>query len=65
MQRQMIEREQAGASVAALPDAERAGRDVLLHAVRFPRLLFVVFGLIALHSRMRGGDKPIELDASR
>ncbi|MEZ6016511.1 MAG: MFS transporter [Planctomycetota bacterium] len=42
----------------------RAGRDVLLYAVRFPLLLFVVFGLIALYFRMRGGYKPIELDAS-
>jgi len=41
-----------------------AGRDVLLYAVRFPALLFVVFGAIALYFRMRGGYKPIELDGA-
>ena len=41
----------------------QAGRDVLRYAVRFPALLFVVFGLIALYFRMRGGYKPIELSA--
>lgn len=39
----------------------RAGRDVLLYAVRFPAVLFVVFGAIALYFRARGGYKPIEL----
>ncbi|MDP6740504.1 MAG: MFS transporter [Myxococcota bacterium] len=39
-----------------------AGRNVLLYAVRFPALLMVVFGIIALYFRMRGGYKPIELD---
>ncbi len=39
----------------------RAGRDVLKYAVRFPALLFVVFGAIALYFRMRGGYRPIEL----
>jgi len=43
----------------------RAGRDVLLYAVRFPALLFVVFGLIALYFRARGGYRPIELDSAR
>lgn len=65
--------------VAALPEAERAtvegiyseegkaqvqaGRDVLLYAARFPTILFLVFGLIALWFRSRGGYKPIELQA--
>jgi len=39
-----------------------AGRDVLRYAVRFPLILLVVFGFIALYFRMRGGYKPIELD---
>jgi hypothetical protein len=43
----------------------RAGRDVLLYAVRFPAVLFVVFGLIALYFRARGGYRPIELDSTR
>ena len=38
-----------------------AGRDVLAFAVRFPAILFVVFGLIALYFRMGGGYRPIEL----
>jgi len=42
----------------------RAGRDVLAYAVRFPAILFVVFGLIALHFRRRGGYRPIELEAA-
>lgn len=41
----------------------RAGRDVLLYAARFPAILFVVFGIIALYFRSRGGYKPIELAA--
>jgi MFS family permease len=41
-----------------------AGRDVLAYAVRFPAILFVAFGLVALWFRSRGGYKPIELDAS-
>ncbi len=40
---------------------EQAGRDVLAYAVRFPAILMVVFGLIALWFRKRGGYKPIEL----
>jgi hypothetical protein len=39
----------------------QAGRAVLAYAVRFPALLFVVFGIIALYFRMRGGYEPIEL----
>ena len=38
-----------------------AGRDVLMYAVRFPALLFLVFGIIALYFRSKGGYKPIEL----
>jgi MFS family permease len=39
----------------------RAGRDVLAYATRFPLLLMVVFGAIALWFRLRGGYKPVEL----
>ena len=39
----------------------RAGRDVLAYATRFPLLLMVVFGAIALWFRMRGGYRPVEL----
>lgn len=42
----------------------QAGRDVLRYAVRFPALLFVIFGLIALYFRSRGGYKPVELSES-
>jgi MFS family permease len=38
-----------------------AGRDVLRFAMRFPALLLVVFGIIALYFRMRGGYKPVVL----
>ena len=38
-----------------------AGRDVLRYAVRFPAILLVVFGAIALYFRSKGGYKPIEL----
>ena len=41
---------------------EKAGRDVLAYAVRFPTILFIVFGIIALWFRSRGGYKPIELE---
>ena len=41
-----------------------AGRYVLRYAVRFPLILAVAFGAIALYFRMRGGYKPIELDTS-
>jgi MFS family permease len=43
---------------------EQAGRDVLSYAVRFPAVLFIAFGIIALYFRARGGYKPIELDKS-
>lgn len=40
---------------------EQAGRDVLAYAVRFPLILLIAFGLIALWFRMRGGYEPIHL----
>ena len=47
-----------------LTDAVVAGGAFwLAYAVRFPLLLLVVFGAIALWFRMRGGYKPIELVA--
>ncbi len=39
----------------------QAGRDVLLYAVRFPGILFLVFGVIALYFVSRGGYKPVVL----
>lgn len=42
----------------------QAGRDVLAYAVRFPLILFIVFGGIAIWFRMRGGYKPIDLTGS-
>ncbi|MFT7167586.1 MAG: hypothetical protein ACI80K_000708, partial [Paracoccaceae bacterium] len=36
-------------------------RDVLRYAVRFPALLFIIFAVIALYFRSRGGYKPVEL----
>lgn len=66
----------AGAStyIAGLPEAEQAavqetydesdvqaGRSVLRFAAGFPALLFVVFGIIAVWFRSRGGYRPIEL----
>ncbi len=38
-----------------------AGRGALKFAARFPALLFVVFGLIALYFRSKGGYKPVIL----
>jgi len=43
---------------------KRAGRDVLAYAVRFPAILFVVFGLIALWFRSRGGYRQVHLETS-
>lgn len=40
---------------------QRAGRDVLLFAVRFPLILLIVFGAITLYFKARGGYKPVEL----
>jgi hypothetical protein len=34
---------------------------VLAYATRFPLLLMVVFGAIALWFRLRGGYRPVEL----
>ncbi|MFT7679181.1 MAG: MFS family permease [Planctomycetota bacterium] len=42
--------------------SEQAGRDVLLYAVRFPLILLIVFGAIALWFRSKGGYKPVELE---
>ena len=65
---------QAVTFIAALPEPEkaagqaiydrstvRAGRDVLVYAARFPAILVVVFGGIAIYFRRAGGYKPIEL----
>ena len=41
----------------------QAGRDALAFAVRFPLILCIVFGAIALWFRSKGGYKPIVLDA--
>ena len=40
---------------------DKAGRDVLQFAARFPALLVIAFGLIFLYFRSRGGYKPVEL----
>lgn len=40
---------------------DQAGRDALRYAVRFPAILFIAFGLIALFFMARGGYKPLEL----
>ena len=66
--------EQAAAHLDSLSDADKAaqgavfeasqvkaGRDGLLFAARFPIVLFLAFGAIALWFRMRGGYKPVEL----
>lgn len=42
--------------------SEQAGRDVLAYAVRFPLILLIVFGAIALWFRSKGGYKPVELE---
>ncbi|MCA8951111.1 MAG: MFS transporter [Planctomycetes bacterium] len=42
----------------------KARRDVLAYATRFPLLLFVAFGAIALWFRSRGGYKQIHLETS-
>ena len=72
-----IDPEAADAYIAALPESGQAevaqvysdtgsaqtgaGRDVLRYAVRFPGILLIVFGAIALYFRSKGGYKPIEL----
>ena len=40
---------------------EKAGRRVLVYATRFPIILVIVFGIIFLYFRSKGGYKPIEL----
>lgn len=40
---------------------DRAGRDVLLYAVRFPAILVIAFGLIVLYFRTKGGYRPVVL----
>ena len=42
----------------------QAGRDALAFAVRFPLILSIVFGIIALWFRSKGGYKPVVLDAT-
>ena len=44
--------------------SDEAGRDVLVYAARFPVILIIVFGLITLYFKARGGYKPIELETS-
>jgi len=74
MEHEKIDPEMANAYFAALPAADQgpaqeaydtskgsAGRDVLKYAVRFPLILLVVFGIIALYFRSKGGYKPVEL----
>ena len=75
MTHEKISPEAAGEYFASLPATQQAaqeatygesqkaaGRGVLKYAVRFPLILLIVFGAIALYFRMRGGYKPIELD---
>jgi len=74
MTHEKIAPEKVTAVIAALPEGEQgaaktvwdganedAGRDVLVYAVRFPLLLLIAFGVIALYFRMRGGYKPVTL----
>ena len=42
---------------------DAAGRDVLVYAARFPAILVLAFGAIALYFKAQGGYKPIDLDA--
>ena len=42
-------------------EEELAGRSVLVYATRFPLMLVLVFGVIFLYFRSKGGYKPIEL----
>ena len=45
-------------------ETDAAGRSVLKYAARFPAILVVAFGSIALYFRSRGGYKPVELTGS-
>jgi MFS family permease len=78
MTHKKIDAAMAGEFAASLSEAEQAslaevysdsgsaqleaGRGALKFAARFPALLFVVFGLIALYFRSKGGYKPIILN---
>ena len=77
LKHEKIEPKKANPWLASLPEDERAqaqttyeqaqkqaGRDVLAYAVRFPAVLFVVFGLIALWFRSRGGYRQVHLETS-
>lgn len=44
---------------------DRAGREVLTFAAIFPAILFVVFGMIALYFKARGGYRPKILEEYR
>jgi MFS family permease len=74
MSHEKLDPVQAETFLASLPASERseveeiqsvaqvqAGRDVLMYATRFPLILLVAFGAIALYFRSRGGYKPVEL----
>jgi MFS family permease len=51
----------ASATEAFATADKQAGRDILKYAARFPAILIIAFGLIALYFRSRGGYKPVEL----
>jgi len=51
----------ASATEAYATADKQAGRDILKYAARFPAILIIAFGLIALYFRSRGGYKPVEL----
>jgi len=55
------EQVKATATEAFATADKQAGRDILKYAARFPAILFIAFGLIALYFRSRGGYRPIEL----
>ena len=54
----------ASATEAYATADKQAGRDILKYAARFPAILIIAFGLIALYFRSRGGYKPVELETS-
>jgi hypothetical protein len=65
LEEQPVEQRAAAESVysrgAQGTSQSRAGRDVLAYSARFPLILMVAFGAIALWFRLRGGYKPVEL----
>ena len=78
MSHQAIIPEKKDAYISSLPSSEQAditeeynkidtqaGRDVLKYATRFPAILVIAFGIIALYFRSKGGYKPIELVENR